>query len=103
MGLFRVNFWSSDFFGVVLEALRIFLGLDFYPPPPSPIRSSPSNEIRSSPTPPPFPLGRSLYTEDIIRKATRKKAVSSGLRDLVVMEVLQAWSRSFKELPSLSG
>ena len=27
----RVNFWSRDFFGILLEALGIFLGFDFLP------------------------------------------------------------------------
>ena len=31
MGFFWVNFWSRDFLGVLLEALRIFLGFDFCP------------------------------------------------------------------------
>ena len=31
MGFFWVNFWSRDFFGVLLEALRIFLSFDFCP------------------------------------------------------------------------
>ena len=31
MGFFGVNFWSRDFLGILLEALRIFLGFDFCP------------------------------------------------------------------------
>ena len=31
MGFFWVNFWSRDFLGILLEALRIFLGFDFCP------------------------------------------------------------------------
>ena len=31
MGFFGVNFWSRDFFGILLEALRIFFGFDFCP------------------------------------------------------------------------
>ena len=31
MGFFWVNFWSRDFLGVLLEALRIFLSFDFCP------------------------------------------------------------------------
>ena len=29
--VFGVNFWSGDFLGVLLEALRIFWGFDFCP------------------------------------------------------------------------
>ena len=31
MGFFGVNFWSRDFLGILLEALRIFFGFDFCP------------------------------------------------------------------------
>ena len=31
MGFFGVNIWSRDFLGILLEALRIFLGFDFCP------------------------------------------------------------------------
>ena len=32
MGFFGVNFWSRDFLGILLEALRIFVGFDVCPP-----------------------------------------------------------------------
>ena len=46
MGFFWVNFWSRDFLGILLEALRIFWVFIF-----APIRSSLSLEIQSIPSP----------------------------------------------------
>ena len=52
MGFFRINFWSMYFFWVVLEALGIFFLVLIF----TPIWSSPSIEIQSTPTPSPGAL-----------------------------------------------
>ena len=48
MGFFGVKFWFRDYLGVLFEGQGSFSGYDF-----SPIRLSPSLEIRIRPPPPP--------------------------------------------------
>ena len=69
MGFFWGKFLVQGFFWVLLEALGIFLGIDF-----APIRSSPSLETRSTP-PGPVVKSEIKFTKKFFPVKHKKSAI----------------------------